>query len=376
MIIGCNMDRLVMIYNSAAHYREGIFTALDRRYDCEWWFGSVTGGIKEMDVSLLKKVHRYKTIGNPARAYWQCSIIRLLFRSENRNFFMLADIRSLSFWIFCVLAFTLFRRKKFYFWTHGWYGREKGFTRRMKLWLFRHADGTFLYGNYAKRLMVEQGIDADKLFVLHNSLCYDRQLKVRQGLQKTNVYSAHFGNNAPTLLFIGRLTAVKRLDMLIEAVARLKAAGTNCNLVFVGDGTERENLRASVEHHGLSQCVWFYGACYDEARNAELIYNADLCVSPGNVGLTAIHSMVFGTPVLTHDDFTMQMPEFEAVKPGVTGNFFKYGSISSLTEKIAQWLASNGTRREKVRNNCYAEIDNFWTPAFQMDVIVKNLKLA
>lgn len=37
--------------------------------------------------------------------------------------------------------------------------------------------------------------------------------------------------------------------------------------------------------------VWFYGSCYDEQTNAELIYNADMCVAPGNVGLTAIHAM-------------------------------------------------------------------------------------
>lgn len=67
--------------------------------------------------------------------------------------------------------------------------------------------------------------------------------------------------------------------------------------------------------------VWFYGSCYDEQTNAELIYNADMCVAPGNVGLTAIHAMTFGCPVITHSDFKWQMPEFEAIHPGKTGDF-------------------------------------------------------
>lgn len=58
--------------------------------------------------------------------------------------------------------------------------------------------------------------------------------------------------------------------------------------------------------------------------NAEFIYNADLCVSPGNVGLTAMHSLVFGCPVITHNCFEWQMPEFEAIQPGITGDFLRW----------------------------------------------------
>ena len=56
------------------------------------------------------------------------------------------------------------------------------------------------------------------------------------------------------------------------------------------------------------------GECYSEETNAKLIYNADLCVAPGNIGLTAIHVMMFGCPAITHNDFKWQMPEFEAIK--------------------------------------------------------------
>ena len=44
-------------------------------------------------------------------------------------------------------------------------------------------------------------------------------------------------------------------------------------------------------------------------------------VSPGNVGLTAIHSLSYGTPVLTHNNFNNQMPEVESIQPGFNGYF-------------------------------------------------------
>ena len=55
--------------------------------------------------------------------------------------------------------------------------------------------------------------------------------------------------------------------------------------------------------------------CYNEEANAELLYNASVCVCPAEVGLTAIHSLLFGTPVVSNDNFDEQMPEFESIIP-------------------------------------------------------------
>ena len=44
----------------------------------------------------------------------------------------------------------------------------------------------------------------------------------------------------------------------------------------------------------------------------------DITVSPDKVGLTAIHSMAYGRPVITHDNMDRQGPEVEAVIPGRT----------------------------------------------------------
>lgn len=117
--------------------------------------------------------------------------------------------------------------------------------------------------------------------------------------------------------------------------------------------------------------MWFYGACYDEKPNAELIYNADLCVAPGNVGLTAMHTMVFGTPVISHNDFKWQMPEFEAIHPNETGDFFEYKNTESLASTISNWFSVHKSDRAEVRRFCYHEIDTQWNPNFQIKVIRK-----
>jgi glycosyltransferase involved in cell wall biosynthesis len=83
----------------------------------------------------------------------------------------------------------------------------------------------------------------------------------------------------------------------------MRSRGFFCNAVLIGDGEDRLRLEGIVKERGVNKQVWFYGACYDEKQNAELIYNADMCVVPGDVGLTAIHSMMFGTPVISHNYF-------------------------------------------------------------------------
>ena len=48
---------------------------------------------------------------------------------------------------------------------------------------------------------------------------------------------------------------------------------------------------------------------------------------------------------------------------------------ASLANTISQWFTCKSTCRDKVRQACYKEIDENWTPEFQMKVIRENLKI-
>ncbi len=359
--------KLCITYNFAQKYREGIFALIEKKYDCHWVFGSNKTDIKGLDLSKLSDVEQVKTITIHKSITYQPGTLKLI--RKYSYFLMLGELYSLSTWLTLFLCRFILRQKKVYLWSHGWYGKEGNVKRILKRIFFGMSDGVLLYGEYARQIAIQQGYRKQNLYVIHNSLDYDTQLKLRQSMQPSDIYSRRFGNNAPTLLFIGRLTKVKHLDMLIQAVSLLKQQGRPYNIIFVGDGEEREHLESLVNDCGLKATTWFYGNSYDEQQNAPLIFNADLCVSPGNVGLTAMHSMVYGTPVLTHDNFAYQMPEFEAIKAGTTGSFFHHNDIGSLAESISRWFETDGYDREKIRQACYDEIDNFWTPQFQINII-------
>lgn len=367
------MKKLCLIYNTAPHYRTAIFSAIDNKFDCEWWFGKTKTDIREMDVSKLKHTNYYKTYGNPSKVYWQGSMIRLLFRRDLKNYFILTETRSLSVWMMILLKSIFFRHKRIYGWSHGWYGREGRLRKSLDRWRIRNMSGQFVYNERARQLMIAGGIPKEKVFVIANSLDYDNQKTLRQTMTTSDIYTTHFGNSNPTIVFIGRLTKVKRLDILIEAIHYLRERSDVYNVVLIGEGEARRELEVLVSRYNLNNNVWFYGACYDEAKNAELIYNADICVSPGNVGLTTMHAMMFGTPVITNNDFNHQMPEYEAIIPGKTGEFFEAGDALSLAETISKWI--NGKNREANRKACFDEIDSKWNPHFQMEVLSQYLNV-
>lgn len=161
--------------------------------------------------------------------------------------------------------------------------------------------------------------------------------------------------------------------MLVHAVAALKASGNEVNAVIVGDGPDYETLNKIAEELNISDNIKFLGAKYDIADTAPLIYNADMCVSPGHIGLTAIHSLELGTPVITHSDFSTQAPEVEAVIPGVTGQLFRCNDQHDLVKAISRQLDLNkSVGRDAVRNECYNAVEA-WTPSWQLNAFKKAI---
>lgn len=365
-----------MLFPYAPAYREPIYQLMDKEFNVDWYFcGNAERPLKLFDYQLLKRcsltLKEDKVLG-PFRKYKGVKDLHL----DDYDVLIMAGVyQNLTEWELAFKYGLCKKKPKLFFWTHGMYGKESKFRKWLKNYFYKSSYGLLLYGNYARNIMIKMGYDEKKLFVIHNSLDYEKQLSLRKKVLSSSIYINHFNNNYPTLIFIGRLTKVKQLDMLIDAVSFLEQRGEHYNISFVGDGTEREQLKQKVKASGLENQVWFYGECYDEVSNAELIYNADLCVAPGNIGLTAVHVLMFGCPAITHNDFKWQMPEFEAIHEGKTGGFFKSGDTASLAESISRWFKEHGKERNQIRLNCFNEIDNFWTPNYQIEVLSKALSL-
>ncbi len=366
--------KICCIFNVAPHYRRDIYLKLDSEFDCKFVVGEKTTTETDIKTISPKELKNCEIIKNctfiKKPFYWQQNVLKELFHKYDA-YLILGEPFCISTWIFILLN-KVFFRKQIFFWTHGWYGRENFIKKITKKLFFKFSNGIFVYGNYAKNLMVKERFEQNKIHVIYNSLAYQKQLELRNSNLSSDIYKKHFNNKNFNIIFIGRLTKVKKLDFLLKAISRLKNEDIPTNLTLIGSGAELKKLKELTKELDISENVWFYGECYNETQNANLIYNADVCVSPGNVGLTAIHALMFGCPVITHNNFKLQMPEFEAIKTDETGAFFDFNNTKSLTSLIKTWIKKNKNRND-IRQKCFDEIDTHWNPNYQIEIFKKVL---
>ena len=64
---------------------------------------------------------------------------------------------------------------------------------------------------------------------------------------------------ATDIVYVGEFRHIKGTDLLIDAVARLRADGKRVTLTLAGDGEELESLKAQIQKHGLAETVRFIG---------------------------------------------------------------------------------------------------------------------
>ena len=363
------MTNLLVILNHPSHYRKSIYELISQNFDCRFYFGDLSWlQIKELSNPLFdyKKLYSINLFNV---AYIIFGSLLIFLRSKEKNILLTGEIRSLSVWL--ILIFNIFLKKNISLWGHGFYGKENFFVVTIKKFFFGLANYNLVYGERSKNLMILHGFDSQKVYVINNSLDYISMLKHRNNSSANNVLNEKFKNNFTNLIFIGRLTKVKKINQLIHAVYRLKLEKKFFNLTIIGDGDCKKELVDLVSKLCLSNQVWFFGKSYNEASISSIIKSADICVSPGNIGLAAVHSMSYGTPVISNNNFDTQMPEFELIIPEKTGLFFKENDIADLTIKILSLKKLIKVKKNKIQQNCFDIIDEFYNPNYQIKILKK-----
>jgi glycosyltransferase involved in cell wall biosynthesis len=127
------------------------------------------------------------------------------------------------------------------------------------------------------------------------------------------------GQKSPTPLVVavGRLVPVKRFDVLIDALADVKARHPALRAIIVGDGYEREVLEAQVRERGATSWIALPGRV-DDTTLVEAYRRAWLVASASaheGWGMTLTEAAACGTPSVA----TRIAGHEDAVADGVSG---------------------------------------------------------
>jgi glycosyltransferase involved in cell wall biosynthesis len=368
-----NVRRRIAFFNPIfAHYRAALLRELSASQSCEYFFFSDIrdryGNVPACDLSANPRFRLVPYVRFLGVFAWQKGSLGPALWGDFDAFILEGDAYYLSSWLGALIA--RLRRRRVIFWSHGWTRADRGLKYFVRSLFYRLADGLLLYGDRAKSIGIQCGFAPERLYVMYNSLDFDYQQKLRAQVSPVEIAALRrelFGSErAPVVIASARLTEKKRFDLLIRALGILNRRGRRVDLLLVGDGPARSSLQSLSLSEGVN--VVFAGACYDEPGLARFFACAAVTASPGEVGLTCMHSLGYGVPVITHSDPDRQGPEFEAIVPGVTGDLFAPGDVDDLADTLERWTYSADIA-ESVRRACLARIETRYHARFQAQAI-------
>ncbi len=174
----------------------------------------------------------------------------------------------------------------------------RGFLRPGRASFINRFDAMIAYSLRGADEYAALGFPREEIFVAHNSVSAPPSFLPPP---RPAIFPAR-----PSLLFVGRLQARKRLDLLLRACAQLTSKP---KLVIVGDGPERKGLEEFASH--VYPSAEFVGAKHGKEL-APYFTEADLFVLPGTGGLAVQEAMSYGLPVIvaqgdgTQDDLVRE----------------------------------------------------------------------
>jgi len=300
--------------------------------------------------------------------FWQTRLWKVCFSRKYQTLIFRGNVYCASTWY--AAFFARIMRKRVLFWGHGWIRRDRGIKKLMRQLFYCLPNGFLYYGELGKKIAIENGFDANETYVVNNSM----ELLPYEPVSpdKAREIKSQFFRNPiqPTVICTTRLHARKQIEQLMQAVSIL-ADSDRVNVLIVGDGPEQQNLQSLAKELGID--CHFFGACYDETKMRELYSLATVSASPGHVGLTAIHSLNYGVPMLTNNEHNKHAPEYESIKPGVSGDFFEADNTNALADALKKWTSTEFPD-DKTRSECISIVKNSYTAEFRERVILQAIQ--
>lgn len=380
------MEKVALISTHTSLYKLGIWPALANSKSIKVdFFCSTYGkwGIKTFDGEEAEKrgmvLHEIanKYAMDKHLVYQTVPFFKILKKSRYGTLLLPGEITCLSTWL--ILFATKFTGQKTIIWTHGMYGRETRMRQILKKWFYKIPSSLFVYGHHSKKLLKGMGFSDKDVTIVYNSLDYDSQVKemnlISQKEMKALQGKLNLSEEKLTVLVIGRLNEGKNLELLIDAAKELAEKNHKFNFLIVGGGepTYVQSLKDIVKSLQLDEYFFFTGPEYDTKLLSQYILISDFCVIPGAIGLSAIHCLTYGVPVISHNDFRYQGPEVEAILDGVSGYLFERDSLEDLVEKMMNLSVLLKDSKEVMQKNSKEIIEKFYNPHVQEKIMVEKI---
>ena len=162
--------------------------------------------------------------------------------------------------------------------------------------------------------------------------------KFSPGERKVEVLQRYnLPTDRPIVLHVNRLSEEKRINVLLDAIAKMQLGADNVHIALAGSGPAEADLREQVEQLHIGDRVSFLGFVDDNDLLA-LRRSANLFVIASEADLQSLatmEAMACGLPVIAADSYALP----ELVHDGENGYLFEPGNSDELARRLDTMLA-------------------------------------
>jgi glycosyltransferase involved in cell wall biosynthesis len=171
-------------------------------------------------------------------------------------------------------------------------------------------------------------------------------IPVSCGIDRRNYTPDLTPRDANRILFVGRLTTEKGIDVVLRALAKLDPA-LNATFDIVGGGDQRRNLEQLADQLGVGGRVTFHGHASEEDLRA--LYTRASVFAIASIAelqsIATMEAMASGLPVVAAD--AVALPHL--VHDGENGYLFEPGNVDQLAARLTDVLTASPEERLRMQ---------------------------
>lgn len=258
---------------------------------------------------------------------------------------------------------ALLTRKKSIVWLIGSdvmiHAKKKG-VRYVFRWVISHASRVLIMGPSMRK----------ELSFLKDELIDEMQSFIDPDIyrERTDV------NEYWDVGFVGNLEPVKRVDLLLSAIAELNKEGLDLRLVVAGAGTEESNLKRQCLDFGIEKQVDFIG------------YQTDISSVLNKIKLLVLTSESEGLPAILLEASFCGVPSLATNVGEISNHFYDYNHVEmfsnddtyTIAKRIREVLsdAQGMAKMRKDAARLRADYLQYWGVKGQVERWERNISLA
>jgi glycosyltransferase involved in cell wall biosynthesis len=223
-------------------------------------------------------------------------------------------------------------------------------------WFYGQLDTVFVNSEEYRQSWIKRGFDPEKLQIFPRGLDHHLFNPERGYLGFWEKFDANT-NGEVRLLYVGRISKEKDLDVLAQAYQRLRDEGLSIKLFVVGHGPYSETLAET-----LPDAV-FTG--YLKGKELAAAYaSADIFVFPSTTdtfGNVIIEAQASGVPVIVSDSGGPK----ELVEDKTNGLITKSHDVDDFTRAIRELVVDPTLRKQMGDHARRSVVDRSWPNAFR-----------